>query len=63
MNVAKKCIRSFRVAQFLMERGHVPVGTERSRKSEGFNVFIFNETPALSEDFEEIMRGIAQKQY
>lgn len=58
--VEKKCIRSFRVAQLLMERGHVPVGTERSRRSHGYNVFIFANTAAFDADFEEIMREIAQ---
>lgn len=56
----KKCVRSFRVAQMLMQRGYVPVGTERSRRSQGYNVFIFEATSKFIGDFEEIMREIAQ---
>ena len=56
---AQKCILSFRVARSLMERGHVPVGTEQARKSDGYNVFVFAVTPGFMRDFEEIMRNIA----
>lgn len=56
---SQKCILSFRVARELMERGHIPVGTEQARKSDGYSVFIFVETPDFTLDFEKIMRNIA----
>jgi len=43
----KKPIRSLRIANELVARGHKILGVEPSRKSEGYFVFIFEDTPEL----------------
>jgi len=43
----KKPIRSLRIANELVARGHKILGVEPSRKSEGYIVFIFEDTPEL----------------
>lgn len=53
----QKCIRSMRVARELMSRGFLPMDVEKSRKSRGYLVFVFRETPDLLETLDEIMGG------
>lgn len=42
-------IRSLRVAKELIRRGHELLSVEPSRKSKGFNVFIFEDCPEVQQ--------------
>lgn len=53
----QKCIRSMRVARELMSRGFLPMDVEKARKSRGYLVFVFRETPDLIATIDEIMGG------
>ncbi|MHC8516191.1 hypothetical protein [Sporosarcina sp. ITBMC105] len=53
----QKCIRSLRVARALMRRGFLPLDVEQARKTPGYLVFVFRNTPALNTALDEIMGG------
>ena len=53
----QKCIRSLRVARQLMGRGFLPMDVEKSRKSRGYLVFVFRDTPEFNAALNEIMGG------
>lgn len=53
-----KYIRSLRVAQELMKRGHAAVATEESRKTRGFLVWGFRKSSKFTADLNEILGGM-----